>query len=49
VEDDDAAGPYEKTQVKIADTYFQRSCFGRVLDNHYGNGTEPYAEYKDSG
>jgi hypothetical protein len=48
MEDDDAACAHKKTQVKIADTYFQSSRFGRILDDHYGDRAEPYAEYEDS-
>jgi hypothetical protein len=44
VENDNAGGTYEKTQVKITDTYFQSSGFGRILDDHHGDGAEPHAE-----
>jgi len=47
VENDNAGGTYEKTQVKITDAYFQSSGFGRILDDHHGDGAEPHAEYEN--
>jgi hypothetical protein len=49
VENDNAGGTHEKTQVKITDTYFQSGGFGRILDDHHGDGAEPHAEYENSG
>ena len=49
MEDYNAAGTHEQPKVKIADTYFQSSGFGRILDDHNGDRAKPHAEYEDPG
>ena len=49
VENDDARYADEKAQVKIADAYFQRGRFSRILDDHNGDAAEEYTQHENAG